>query len=57
MIHILYLFCFAELEHSYETNQAILENKAIDLAELEETARRILDEISRKVAQYISCQY
>lgn len=48
---------FTELERSYEANQQILENKAADLAVLEENAQRILEEISRKVTQYISCQY
>ncbi|XP_017267126.3 laminin subunit beta-1b [Kryptolebias marmoratus] len=46
-----------ELERSYEANQHILENKAADLVELEENASRILEEISRKVTEYISCQY
>nr|XP_033814369.1 laminin subunit beta-1 isoform X1 [Geotrypetes seraphini] len=44
-----------DLEKTYEKNQKILEDKARQLVELEETVRSLLQAISQKVAIYSTC--
>ncbi|XP_015684412.1 laminin subunit beta-1, partial [Protobothrops mucrosquamatus] len=44
-----------ELEDTYEKNQKILEEKAKQVMELEETVRGLLQAISQKVAIYSTC--
>uniref|UniRef100_A0A6G1RJ60 Laminin subunit beta 1 n=1 Tax=Hypotaenidia okinawae TaxID=2861861 RepID=A0A6G1RJ60_9GRUI len=44
-----------DLENTYENNQKILEDKAKQLVELEETVRSLLQTISQKVAVYSTC--
>uniref|UniRef100_A0A8C5SFK5 Laminin subunit beta 1 n=1 Tax=Laticauda laticaudata TaxID=8630 RepID=A0A8C5SFK5_LATLA len=44
-----------ELEDTYEKNQKILEDKAKQVIELEETVRGLLQAISQKVAIYSTC--
>uniref|UniRef100_A0A8C9FY06 Laminin subunit beta-1 n=1 Tax=Pavo cristatus TaxID=9049 RepID=A0A8C9FY06_PAVCR len=44
-----------ELENTYENNQKVLEDKAKQLVELEETVRSLLQTISQKVAVYSTC--
>uniref|UniRef100_A0A8B9D8C7 Laminin subunit beta-1 n=1 Tax=Anser cygnoides TaxID=8845 RepID=A0A8B9D8C7_ANSCY len=43
------------LENTYENNQKVLEDKAKQLVELEETVRSLLQTISQKVAVYSTC--
>uniref|UniRef100_A0A674IU84 Laminin subunit beta 1 n=1 Tax=Terrapene triunguis TaxID=2587831 RepID=A0A674IU84_9SAUR len=45
----------ADLESTYENNQKVLEDKAKQLVELEETVRSLLQAISQKVAVYSTC--
>ncbi|KAL8220995.1 UNVERIFIED_CONTAM: Laminin subunit beta-1, partial [Gekko kuhli] len=44
-----------ELESTYEQNQRVLEEKAKQLVQLEETVRGLLQAISQKVAVYSTC--
>uniref|UniRef100_A0A8B9N081 Laminin subunit beta-1 n=1 Tax=Accipiter nisus TaxID=211598 RepID=A0A8B9N081_9AVES len=44
-----------DLENTYENNQKVLEDKAKQLVELEETVRSLLQTISQKVAVYSTC--
>uniref|UniRef100_A0A452I4H4 Laminin subunit beta-1 n=1 Tax=Gopherus agassizii TaxID=38772 RepID=A0A452I4H4_9SAUR len=44
-----------DLESTYENNQKVLEDKAKQLVELEETVRSLLQAISQKVAVYSTC--
>lgn len=44
-----------ELENTYEKNQRILEDKAKQLVQLEETVRSLLQAISQKAAVYSTC--
>ncbi|XP_028601604.2 laminin subunit beta-1 [Podarcis muralis] len=44
-----------ELENTYEKNQRILEDKAKQVVQLEETVRSLLQAISQKVAVYSTC--
>lgn len=44
-----------ELENTYEKNQRVLEDKAKQLVQLEETVRNLLQAISQKAAVYSTC--
>ncbi|XP_039372294.1 laminin subunit beta-1 [Mauremys reevesii] len=44
-----------DLESTYENNQKVLEDKAKQLVELEETVRSLLQAISQRVAVYSTC--